>query len=182
LQHGRYLLTVGTLEPRKNLSLVFRAYRRLPQRLRQAYLLVVAGMSGWHTEAFRAELNALATRGHLRLLGYVPDDALTALYSGAAMLIYPSLYEGFGLPPLEAMASGIPVITSNRASLPEVVGDAGWMVDPDDEATLCETVMAVLEGCEEARARVRLGLERAQAFTWQRCAQETLEAYRAAIG
>jgi alpha-1,3-rhamnosyl/mannosyltransferase len=181
LQHGRYLLAVGTLEPRKNLALVFRAYRRLPQRIKRDYPLVIAGMSGWHTEVLRSELHDLSARGHLRLLGYVPEEALTALYSGAAMLLYPSFYEGFGLPPLEAMASGIPVITSNRASLPEVVGNAGWMVEPEDEIALCETMVAVLEGSEETRGRVRLGLERAQRFTWKRCAQETLKAYRVAL-
>ena len=130
LTHGRYFLAVGTLEPRKNLTTTLDAHARLPQRVRAGYPLVVAGMSGWLNDAISRRLEAARARGEVRLLGHVGDEQLPLLYAGATMLAYPSLYEGFGLPPLEAMASGIPVAVSDRASLPEVVGDAASSLSP----------------------------------------------------
>jgi alpha-1,3-rhamnosyl/mannosyltransferase len=118
----------------------------------------------------------------MRWLGYVPADTLPFLYSGASMLVYPSLYEGFGLPVLEAMASGIPVITSNRAALPEVAGEAAIMVDPDDRDALREAMLRMLEDEQEAKHRSELGLAQAARFTWRACAEKTLAVYRKAIG
>jgi glycosyltransferase involved in cell wall biosynthesis len=106
---------------------------------------VVAGMSGWNTEALIKSAEDLIRRGELRLLGYVADALIPSLYAGAAAFCYPSRYEGFGLPALEAMASGVPVITSNQTSLPEVVGDAGLMLDPDDVDGLREQLQRLLE-------------------------------------
>lgn len=177
LTSGAYVLSVGTLEPRKNLSTLFAAYAGLPASLRQRYPLVVAGMKGWDNEALMASAATLVQRGELRFLGYVADELIPALYAGAAAFCYPSRYEGFGLPALEAMASGVPVITGNRTSLPEVVGDAGLMVDPDDVDGMRESLQQLLEDRAYAQDLGLRGLARAQTFSWDRCAQETLAVY-----
>ena len=146
LQPQQYILSVGTLEPRKNLTTAIKAYARLPEVIRAEIPLVIAGMKGWRTDGLDKEVAALIDKGQIRRLGYVPDEALPALYSGARAFVYPSLYEGFGLPPLEAMACGAPVIVSNRSSLPEVVEDAGLQVDALD-------VQRVGRGDEPGRRR-----------------------------
>lgn len=174
---GHYVLSVGTLEPRKNLGALFAAYAGLPAALRQRYPLVVAGMNGWNIEGLMKSVKDLIGRGELRLLGYVPDELIPTLYAGAAAFGYPSRYEGFGLPALEAMASGVPVITSNRTSLPEVVGDAGIMVDPDDIDGLREGLRRLLEDRAYAEKLGGLGLARSRIFSWERCARETFSVY-----
>jgi alpha-1,3-rhamnosyl/mannosyltransferase len=181
LTASRYLLAVGTLEPRKNLIQAVNAFAGLPEKLRASSPLVIAGMRGWLTQDLENRIRQLEERGEVRWLGYVPAEELPHLYSGAAMLIYPSLYEGFGLPVLEAMASGIPVITSNRASLPEVMGDAGVMIDPEDTPGLREHIRRLLEDPAEAARLGQRGVERARLFTWEACAEKTLTVYRAAI-
>ena len=181
LAHGRYVLAVGTLEPRKNLIQGLRAFRRLPEALRESMPFVIVGMKGWLTEGIEAEIAALAAKGQVRPLGYLPDEALLHLYAGAAMLVYPSIYEGFGLPALEAMASGIPVITSDRSSLPEVVGDVGITVDPADDAGLADAMRRLAEDTRERSDRAARGLARARGFTWARCAEETECVYRIAL-
>ena len=173
-----YVLCVGTLEPRKNLTTLFLAYAGLPAALRQRYPLVLAGMVGWNTEALMKSAQDLMSRGELRLLGYVADGVIPSLYAGAAAFCYPSRYEGFGLPALEAMASGVPVITSNRTSLPEVVGDAGLMVDPDDVDSLREQLQRLLEDRVFAEMLGQRGLARSRLFSWERCAKETFAVYK----
>jgi alpha-1,3-rhamnosyl/mannosyltransferase len=182
LTHGRYFLAVGTLEPRKNLTTTLDAHARLPQRVRAAYPLVVAGMSGWRNGAISRRLESARSRGDVRLLGHVSDEALPALYAGAAMLAYPSLYEGFGLPPLEAMASGVPVAVSNRASLPEVVGDAGILVDPHDVEELTSAMLRTVEDTRFADDLKMRGIARAKTFTWERCAALTMESWDRVTG
>lgn len=174
---GGYVLSVGTLEPRKNLSVLFDAYAGLPSDLRQRFPLVVAGMNGWHTQGLMKSAEALLKRGELKLLGYVEDALVPMLYAGAAAFSYPSRYEGFGLPALEAMACGIPVITSNRTSLPEVVGNAGLMLDPDDVEGLREQLRKLLEDRYFAADLGARGLLRSQQFSWERCARETFSVY-----
>jgi alpha-1,3-rhamnosyl/mannosyltransferase len=174
---GCYVLSVGTLEPRKNLNTLFAAYAGLPAALRQRYPLVVAGMSGWKTEGLMKSAAELIRCGELRLLGYVADELIPPLYAGAAAFAYPSRYEGFGLPALEAMASGVPVITGNLTSLPEVVGDAGIMVDPDDVDGLRDSLRQLLEDRAYAEDLGRRGLARAGTFSWARCARETFSVY-----
>lgn len=178
LRPGAYLLCVGTLEPRKNLATLFAAYAGLPSTLRQRYPLVVAGLKGWSTDAMMKSAAALISRGELRVLGYVTDELLPSLVAGAAVFCYPSRYEGFGLPALEAMASGVPVVTSNQTSLPEVVGNAGLMVDPDDVEGLRSGLQRLLEDRAYALKLGALGLERAKTFSWNRCAQETFAVYQ----
>lgn len=181
LEAGRYLLAVGTLEPRKNLIQALRAYQMLPATLREQYPLAIVGMRGWESSEFWRELTTMERSGQVRPLGYVPAAELPLLYAGAALFVYPSVYEGFGLPPLEAMASGVPVVTSDRASLPEVVGDAGVQVPPDDPQPLAEAIRRMLEDPDEAQQRVGLGLERARGFSWSRCAEDTVAVYRLAV-
>lgn len=172
-----YVLCVGTLEPRKNLITLFEAYSRLPANLRKRYPLVLAGMRGWHTEALMSSAQTLLARQELRILGYVSDADVAHLYSGAAAVCYPSRYEGFGLPALEAMASGVPIICSNATSLPEVVGADGLLIDPDDVSGFTDGLRQVLEDRQFAKALGLRGLARSQLFSWQQCAQETLGVY-----
>lgn len=181
LARREFALTVGTIEPRKNLLQALRAYSALPKALAQRYPLVVAGMKGWLVEPIEAEISRLAAEGRVRNLGFVPAEALACLYCGARAFIYPSIYEGFGLPPLEAMASGTPVVVSNRASLPEVVGDAGLQVDPENLDELRAGIEILLEDDMRSAELSRRGIERARQFTWEKCADMTLEVYRAAL-
>ena len=176
--HRRYLLCVATLEPRKNLDAALHAYAGLAQELRQRFPLLIVGMKGWLTSRLETVIEAGVHRGAIRALGYLADEELARLYASARMLIYPSLYEGFGLPPLEAMASGTPVIVSNVSSLPEVVGDAGIQVDPHDVDALREAIRRLAEDDGHWEALRSAGLARAAQFSWARCARETLEVYR----
>ena len=174
-----YVLAVGTLEPRKNLKSLIRAFERLGED-RGGHELVLVGGRGWRNAEFDALLAEV--RSPVRLTGRVDDGELVRLLSGASCLAFPSLYEGFGFPPLEAMACGTPVITSNRASLPEVVGDAGVMVEPEDVDALRDALARVIGDqafAEDLRAR---GLARRRLFTWERCAERTAQVYRAALG
>jgi alpha-1,3-rhamnosyl/mannosyltransferase len=174
---GRYVLAAGTLEPRKNLVTVLRAFRRLAEWVSDVEL-VIAGGRGWRNDAFESELGAGEAAQRVRLTGYVSDDRLIDLYSGAACFVFPSLAEGFGLPPLEAMACGAPVVASDRAALPEVVGDAGLLVDPRDPEELAEQLARVL-GDDRLSTQLReAGLRRAAGFTWSATAEATEHVYR----
>lgn len=175
---GQFLLTVGTIEPRKNLITVLEAYSLLKQQLYSVPKLYIVGGKGWGDTKLTETIQRLNVTGEVELLGFVSDEALFQLYREAQMLIYPSLQEGFGMPPLEAMASGCPVITSNVSSLPEVVGEAGIMVDPYDTSALADAMATIL--CDDSLAQDlrRRGQQRARQFTWQRCVQETLSVYR----
>ena len=178
LQHGSYVLAVGTLEPRKNLVEAVEAHASLPEPLRKRLPLVIAGAKGW----LSAELEERIAADEVRWLGYVPAADLPVLYSAARLLVYPSIYEGFGLPVLEAMASGIPVLTSDQASLPEVAGEAALMVNPREREALRNAILRLVEDSREAARRVELGLVQARRFTWERCAERTLSVYRQALG
>jgi alpha-1,3-rhamnosyl/mannosyltransferase len=181
LHPGRYLLAVGTLEPRKNLSTVIAAFAQLPDALRRRYPLVIIGMKGWGMGDLPGSLRKMIACGEVRLAGYVPQSHLPALYTGARALVYPSLYEGFGLPPLEAMACGTPVIASRRASLPEVVGDAGLLVEPLDDQAIAQHMRSLIEDDALHDALRIAGQRQAQAFTWRRCAMETMAVYRKVV-
>lgn len=176
-----YILTVGTLEPRKNLSRAVAAYQALPEALRKETPLVIAGMRGWLNSAFEETLRNFKGPGTIRILGFVEDVHLNALYAGARVFLYPSIYEGFGLPALESMASGTPVVTGNLSSLPEVVGDAGLLVDPLSVDAIRDGLLQLLENqALENQLRER-ALRRVRTFTWERTAQLTLNAFRAAV-
>lgn len=178
LQPGGYVLCVGTLEPRKNLQTLFDAYAGLPKPLRKRFPLVVVGMKGWHTDAVLRSAEQLLQAGELRLAGYVPDALMPSVYAGAAAFCYPSRYEGFGLPVLEAMACGTPVLTTTATSLPEVAGDAGLLTDPDDVLGIRQGLARMLDDADLARDMRERGLQRAAQFSWARCATETVAVYR----
>jgi glycosyltransferase involved in cell wall biosynthesis len=174
-----YLLFVGTLEPRKNLPGLLQAYRLLlDAQATAAPPLVLVGGKGWLYDEVFERVEALRLNGHVRFLHGVPDTDLPGLYNAASVLATPSFYEGFGLPALEAMACGTPVVVADRASLPEVVGEAGLLVNPDDVDDIARALNRVLTD-EPLRARMRaLGLAQAARFTWERTAQATLAVYR----
>lgn len=175
-----YPLFVGVWEPRKNLPGLLEAYAMLRADGVRAPL-VVAGRPGWLYEEIYARLQALALEPHVRFIENPDLDALVALYNGAAMLVMPSFYEGFGFPALEAMQCGTPVIVADRASLPEVVGEAGLLIDPDDPGTIAGAMQRLLVD-RELRARCReAGYEQARSFSWQETAKRTLDAYRQAM-
>ncbi len=177
LTYGSYILYVGTLEPRKNITTLLKAYAQLPKQTQNRFPLVLAGGKGWLIEQLEKKITNLGIATTTILTGYVPSQNLPALYSGASSFVFPSLYEGFGLPPLEAMACGTPVITSNVSSLPEVVGDAGVMIDPYDVNRLKSEIERLIEDTAHRNTLSKLGLERSKQFTWEACARETLNVY-----
>jgi glycosyltransferase involved in cell wall biosynthesis len=174
--HGwpkEYVLFVGTLEPRKNLSALIRALSMAKTKVP----LVLVGWQGWGRSEWRQEINAHGLEERVILAGYVDEAALVSLYNGASVFVYPSLYEGFGLPILEAMACGCPVICSNVSSLPEVAGDAALLIDPQRPEELSHALDKVLTDSELRRQMVARGLERASEFTWQKTAAGTLDVF-----
>jgi len=176
---GPYLLGLGTLEPRKDLPTLVRAFASLAGEI--PHTLVLAGLAGWGSGALAEAVAASGVADRVLLPGYVPEADKAALFTGADLFVYPSRYEGFGLPVLEAMACGVPVVTTTGGALPEVAGDGALLVDPG-EPDLLAAAMARLLGGPAARARlVRRGQARAAAQTWERCAALTADAYRRAV-
>lgn len=175
---GPFVLWVGTLEPRKNLSALLRAFALVRRRTPETSLVLVGGWGLADAEVER-DLDQLG-RSVIRP-GYVSDEELAILYSATTCFVFPSLYEGFGLPPLEAMACGAPVIASDRSSIPEVVGDAGILVDPADPDQLADAIESVVLHPDRAEDLRRRGIAHARRFTWARSAELTLESYRAAL-
>lgn len=177
LEQGGYCLFVGTVEPRKNLDTLLTAFARLPIALRRSHPLVVCGYRGWGSEALHARFATAAREGWLIYLGFAPDEALPELVAGARLFVYPSLYEGFGLPLLEAMASGVPVVRSAIPALDEVAGEVGASFQPLDVEALTDTLaMAIQNDAWREETRLR-GLDRAACFSWRRCAELTRDAY-----
>ncbi|HEY3024909.1 MAG TPA: glycosyltransferase family 1 protein [Pyrinomonadaceae bacterium] len=178
-----YILSVGSIQPRKNLARLIAAYASLRRLRPQAKLpqLVLVGKKAW---LFDETLRAATEHGltsDIIFTGYVPEADLPPLYSGACCFIYPSYFEGFGLPVLEAMQCGTPVIAGNRTSLPEVVGDAGLLVDPFDEQALALAMARVIENSDLAAELCVKGLKRAREFSWRKTARMTLEVYKQAV-
>ncbi len=168
-----FILTVGTLEPRKNLQRLFAAYALLRQRMRFAPRLVVVGATGWLTGGIFAALEESGIQEHVHFPGYVADEDLPAVYNLACLFVFPSLYEGFGIPPLEALACGVPVACSHASSLPEVVG-----FDPTDVEAITGAMLRILTEDELRADLIERGCQQAERFTWTAAARELLRAYQ----
>ncbi len=172
-----FLLFVGTLEPRKNVPGLLLAYRMLLDQKVTNQPLVLVGGKGWLYEEIFDRTEALDLSDHVHFLHSVPDADLPGLYNAASVLAMPSFYEGFGLPALEAMSCGTPVVAADRASLPEVVGEAGLLVDPENPENLAEALKCALTEDSEIERMRKAGLEQAESFSWERVAQETRAVY-----
>lgn len=164
-----YVLFVGTIEPRKNIDVLLDAWLQLPNEMTQEFDLVLAGPKGWKSDRTLARIQSGISG--VRYAGYVPERELPSLTAGATAFVYPSLYEGFGFPAAQAMAAGVPVITSNVSALPEVVGDAGLLIDPRDPFALRDAIQHLLLSPSERQRLGSAGRERARLFTWERCAR-----------
>ena len=178
LEYKKYFLSVGTMEPRKNLITMLRAFKSLPQVVKNNYPLVIVGGKGWGGDQYLNEFQEIILNGQVKFLGYVDEVTLPYLYSGATLMAYPSIYEGFGLPPIEAMSCGTPVVVSNTTSLPEVVGNAGIQISPLDVDQLKEVMLRIIEDKIFSDEIVNLGIKQAKNFTWQKTAQQTYLAYQ----
>jgi glycosyltransferase involved in cell wall biosynthesis len=176
---GSYVLAAGTLEPRKNLLRLIHAHAALPPELARNHPLLIVGPRGWEEQEI---LRAASDRGAVRLVGFVADEELAALYAGCAVFCYPSLYEGFGLPVLEAMAAGAAVVTSPVSSLPEVGGDAVVYADPEDERSIAAALERLLRSPDERARRAERALRQAAEFSWERFAAELIEELERAAG
>lgn len=179
--NGEYFLYVGTIEPRKNLVRVFTAYNNLPEEIKNRYKFVVCGSKGWmYDDVFKyVENNGLKDR--VIFTGPVSHTHLPSVYKGAKLFIYASLYEGFGIPVLEAMASGIPCITSNISNMNEVAGDACYKINPYEEKQIRDAIIELLENDKLYNELKIRGIKRAQSYTWSECARKTLEAYKSLL-
>jgi glycosyltransferase involved in cell wall biosynthesis len=176
--NGPFILFVSTIEPRKNVPTLVQALWQLMECYKEDVHLVLAGGKGWLFEDAFAIVEELQMDDRVHFVGRVSSEDLLYLYNAAEMLAHPAFYEGFGLPPLEAMACGLPVIVSNVASLPEVVGDAGILIDPHDVDELTVAMWRVLNDSELNQEMKEKGLRQAGRFSWERAARETLEIYR----
>ncbi|MEA1937157.1 MAG: glycosyltransferase family 1 protein [Patescibacteria group bacterium] len=178
----KYILYLGTLEPRKNIIGLIKAFELFKKsyKLQAAdYKLIIAGSKGWlYKDIFKTVNNSLA-KNDIIFTGFIKDEDKSALYGNAELFVYPSFYEGFGFPPLEAMTYGTPVITSNFSSLPEAVGDAAIMINPYNLDELAEAMRMVLADDKLKEILIQKGFERVKKFNWQKCAEETLEVLKA---
>ena len=174
----RFILFVGTLEPRKNIVRLIEAYARLPK---DRLPLVLVGGKGWFYDEIFAKVEALGLTGDVRFAGFVPAEELPLWYNAADLFVYPSIYEGFGLPPLEAMACGTAVITSTASSLPEVVGEAGQLVDPTDTDALASAMAKMLTNQGLRHEMEAAGRVQAAGFSWESAARGTVDSYRRAL-
>ncbi|MDO8828404.1 glycosyltransferase family 1 protein [Methylophaga sp.] len=178
LRYKHFNLAVSTVEPRKNFRRIINAFSSLPENLKAEYPLVIVGSKGWLSDDIHIAIERLVVAGHAKYLGYVAEDDLPKLYAAAAIFIYPSLYEGFGLPVLEAMACGTSVLTSNTTSIPEVTGDSCMMVDPTSSEDIRSGWQQLLSDNTLREEYSLLGKARSKQFTWEKCLDETLAIYQ----
>ncbi len=179
LDFGGYTLCVATIEPRKNIEFLLSAYEVLPQPLRNQYPLILAGGFGWRSETIHRRIEQGMRQGWVRYLGYVSEADLPILFSAARGFVFPSLYEGFGLPVLEAMASGLPVLISNRSSLPEVASGAALIVNAEDIPAMTESIRVLLEDEQWRNDAAKRSLAVAAKYSWDTTARKTVEVYSA---
>lgn len=177
-----YLLDVGTINPRKNLEFLVNVFAEFKKTAKTDHHLVITGKKGWHYDVLFAKVKKLGLENEVIFTGYIEDDEKPAIYQNAAVFMFPSLYEGFGLPPVEAMMSGTPVISSNASSLPEVIGDGGIQLSPRDEKAWVEALHNVISRPELKQELIAKGKKQADMFSWDRCAKETLATYHQVLG
>jgi glycosyltransferase involved in cell wall biosynthesis len=175
--HGKYILFVGNIEPRKNLKALLLAYEKLPEVIRKEYSLLLVGARGWLDDEIFEIIERLRIEGNRiqQPLDYVEDDDRPAIFSGASLFVYPSLYEGFGIPPVEAMACGVPVITSDNSSLPEAVGPAAKKVDAESVSELTKAISLVLKNKTVQKEMIGAGFKQADKYSWDREAKKFIE-------
>jgi len=173
-----YGLTISTLEPRKRIDRLLVAWRQMPRQIRDRYPLVIAGASGWNNDELHMEIQRAADEGWALTLGFVPEVDLPAIYAGATVFAYPSVYEGFGLPPLEAMASGVPAVVSAGSCLPEVTKGAAMVANPDDIPGFADLLLRSLEDEIWRNEAISAGIQVAAGYKWTRCVDETIAVYQ----
>lgn len=179
--NGPYILNIGTINPRKNLEFLVRVFAEVKHRTGCEHKLVLTGKKGWHYNQLFQLVGDLHLGDDVIFTGYVNESDKPAFYHGATIFVFPSLYEGFGLPPLEAMTCGVPTISSNVSSLPEVIGDGGISLPPTDEAAWVEAITRLLKDKKEREKMVELGHIQAAKFSWEKCAKETLAVYHSVL-
>ena len=182
INYGQYLLYVGTLEPRKNLKRLLQAYHLFRDSHSECVPMVLAGANGWLNHSLFDEIDRSPWKSEIKILGYIPKAELPALYAGAIAFVYPSIYEGFGLPPLEAISCGTAVITSNNSSLPEVVGDAALLIEPEASDDIASAMLKIVTDVSLRGTLRQRGLERAKIFDWRITAERTLDVYTKTLG
>ncbi|MEM9922232.1 MAG: glycosyltransferase family 1 protein [Cyanobacteria bacterium P01_D01_bin.50] len=176
-----YLLFVSTIEPRKNIIAIILAFNYLKHKYKIPHNLVLIGRKGWHYKPIFTAIENSPFTSQIHHLDYLSDELVALFYGKADVFVYPSHYEGFGLPVLEAMTLGAPVVTSNTSSLPEVAGDAALLINPDEPMQLAEAILKLISDSYLRRELIDKGKERAKLFSWERTAKETLTAYRSII-
>lgn len=172
-----FILFVGTLEPRKNIPTLLKSFYKLKKN-KYPHKLVIVGRKGWRYRNIFEIISSLKLQDEIIFTGYVPEEDLPGLYSAANLFVYPSLYEGFGLPPLEAMACGCPVITSNTSSLPEIIGDGGVLVNPYDFEAFTKVIQNLIDDLSLKEELIKKGFSRSRFFSWKQCAKSTYEVYK----
>ncbi len=180
LGDGPYLISVGTVQPRKNYQMLIKAFREVAQNYK--HNLIIVGGLGWMHEPILEEIHLQELEGRVRFLGFIDDRDLPALYSAATLFAFPSLYEGFGLPILEAMACGVPVIASNASCLPEVAGDAALLLPSNDVEAWTHSLLSLLDDMSSRMKMVGAGFLRARKFTWTQSARDLMEVYKNLLG
>jgi alpha-1,3-rhamnosyl/mannosyltransferase len=173
-----FLLFAGTFQPRKNIQRIIDAFKSLPLAIQQEYPLVLVGQQGWIDAAVIQEIKTLSARGKLRWLNYISQNELRCLYQSAKLFLFPSLHEGFGLPILEAFASNTPVITSSLSAMPEVAGNAAYLVDPYQTEAIRQAILTLLDDPQQCAALAQQGKQRALGFTWTQCSEAVQRVYR----
>ncbi|MBN3948856.1 MAG: glycosyltransferase family 4 protein [Nostoc sp. NMS7] len=176
-----YLLFVSTIEPRKNINAIIYAFNLLKKKCKIEHQLILIGKKGWNYDPIFADIESSPWKSQIHHLDYLSDELVALFYSKADVFVYPSHYEGFGLPVLEAMTLGAPVVTSNTSSIPEVSGDAAILIDPNDPVQLAEAILKVISDSQLRQELINKGKARAKLFSWERTAKETLNAYRTII-
>ena len=174
----KFILSVGSIEPRKNLIGLLKAYNLLPEDIKNSYKLILVGFSGWKNREIMDEINK---NKNIIYLGYLSDEDLAKVYNLASLFVYPSFYEGFGFPPLEAMACGTPILISNKSSLPEVGADAAIYCEPNDINDIKDKIIKILSDDKLKTTMIEKGLKQAQKFTWEKSAKEHLELFKEVI-